>query len=86
MIEPFWTEEKLKELARLYPKSSQKILIKKFRKPIEKIHDAYEFYIQHTKFMVKSELENGIKITYYAAYDAHNIRENMYLPALEYDE
>jgi len=86
MPEPFWTEQKLKELAQLYPKTSLKILIRKFHRTIENIHEAYEFYIQHQKLKIKTELENGIKITYYRPYDAHKIQENRYLQQFDYDE
>ncbi len=61
--ETFWTDEKLKELARLYPKSTLRQLEKHFGKPPEKILEAYEYQRMRKLLKMPSYKEKGIRIT-----------------------
>ena len=61
----FWTEDRLKDLASLFPKQTLRQLERRFGRRAEDITQAYEFWIQHKKLKHRTIKRKGYKITQY---------------------
>jgi len=63
--EKFWTDEKLKELARIFPKKNIAQLEKYYKKQRDDIIQAYNFYIMDKKLRISRKKIKNMTITHY---------------------
>lgn len=61
----YWTPDRLKELAKLWPKKTLPQLEKHFGKKPDDIIQAHEFQRMNNILFKKKRLEKGIMVTYY---------------------
>lgn len=73
--ETFWTDDRLRELARLFKTHSVGQLERHFGKRREDITQAYEYYRMHKRLKISSRKNKKTRITIYKAAWAEGSRE-----------